>query len=75
MKNDPTFCPFCGNKKLEITPKNQFYELQGMYGDAAIQIRCWECNTEMWEHSRTEKDYDKRVKLLVKKWNRRITNE
>jgi hypothetical protein len=74
MNNKLKPCPFCGNKKFEITPKLHFYELQGIYGDAAIEVRCWNCSTEMWEHSRTEKNYDKRVAMLAEKWNRRATD-
>lgn len=66
-------CPFCGNTKFEITPESHFYELQGIYGDAAIEIRCRKCTMELWEHTRTETDYSKRLDLLVEKWNRRAT--
>jgi hypothetical protein len=75
MENKPKPCPFCGNTKLAVTPKNQFYEVQGEYGDAAISIRCWECSVDMYEHSRTERTYEKRVELLIDKWNRRVDYE
>lgn len=65
-------CPFCGNTKLEVTTKNQFYEVQGEYGVAAICVRCWTCSADMYDHTRTEKDYYKRVQMLVDKWNRRL---
>lgn len=65
-------CPFCGNTTLEVTPKNQFYELQGEYGSACIAIRCWTCSVDMYDHTRTETDYYKRVQILAKKWNRRV---
>lgn len=68
-------CPFCGGEKMNITKRNDFYELQGMYGSVAMKIRCCTCDVEMWEHSRSEHDYRKRVGQAVAKWNRRAENE
>lgn len=64
-------CPFCGNKKFDVTREKIFYELQGETGSASVRLTCWDCQTDMWEHTWAEKDYYKRVELLVKKWNRR----
>ena len=68
-------CPFCGNKKLDVTTQSRFYELQGQYGTAAVCVRCWECSTDMYDHTSNEKNYEKRIALLTKKWNRRASDE
>lgn len=60
---------------MSITKRSDFYELQGKYGGAAIKISCCNCDADMWELSRFEHDYKKRVKQAVEKWNRRADNE
>lgn len=68
-------CPFCGNEELELLTEKDFYAVQGRTGSAAVRLRCWSCSTEMWEHSREEHNYDKRVQMLAAKWNRRAGDD
>ena len=67
-------CPCCGNTKLDIFGESDFYFLQGEHGKSCISIRCWKCHLEMYEHTFSEKDYNKRREMLLTKWNRR-TND
>lgn len=68
-------CPCCGNTNLDITGESDFYFLQGENGKACLRIGCWECYLEMFDHTYSEKDYNKRLEILLMKWNRRIANE
>lgn len=69
-------CPFCGEtKSLQVDSRKTFYELQGENGEAALCMSCEKCALDMWEHSFRVHNYEKRLELLAKKWNRRIDNE
>ena len=67
-------CPFCGGTELVIDSRELFEELQSKNGDACISVDCKTpgCYAHMFEHTHDEHDYDKRVELLVEKWNRRV---
>lgn len=68
-------CPFCGNTITldNITPKSNFYEMQGEHGTACIGLRCGKpCHTEMYEHTHDVHNYWIRVKMLITKWNNRV---
>lgn len=67
-------CPFCGGTKLEIDSREFFELLQTESDYTCISIECKTqgCYAQMFEHTREERDYDKRVELLVEKWNRRV---
>jgi hypothetical protein len=56
-----------------IDPRNIFKKLQRKKGAACISLDCMTpgCNAHLYEHTNSEHDYDKRVELLVEKWNRR----
>ena len=65
-------CPFCGRSdKVVVLEKSSFYELQGENDTAAMSVRCTRCDAEMWEHTRSVKNYEKRVNIARKKWNKR----
>lgn len=65
-------CPFCGRAdKVVVLGKQWFYELQGENDTAAMVVKCERCNAEIWEHTTSEKNYEKRVELVRKKWNKR----
>lgn len=68
-------CPFCGGTALNITAESDFKLLQGRNGKTCIAIRCWNCNVDMFDHTYSEKNYDKRLEMLLAKWNRRVGNE
>lgn len=67
-------CPFCGGTNLDISAESDFYHLQKKHGNACIDIRCWNCHVDMFEHTYSEKDYNKRREMLLTKWNRRNDN-
>lgn len=65
-------CPFCG-WEVYITQKRAYKAAFGNCG-GCVKIRCKHCETEMWEHSKNEENYETIVKRLAEKWNRRISN-
>lgn len=67
-------CPFCGRvDEVVVMEKSFFYELQGEYDTACISVKCERCNVELHDHSRSIKNYEKRVDILRRKWNKRAT--
>lgn len=68
-------CPCCGNTNLDIFGESDFNLLQRKHGKSCIAIRCWECHLEMFDHTYSEMDYNKRLEMLLTKWNRRVENE
>lgn len=68
-------CPCCGNTNLDILEESSFRYLQEKHGKTCISIRCWNCYLEMFDHTYSEKDYNKRLEMILTKWNRRPSNE
>lgn len=69
-------CPFCGRTDLDVSTESDFNLLQRRNGGTAcIAVRCWHCYADMFEHTYSEKDYNKRLEMLLTKWNRRAGNE
>ena len=65
-------CPFCGRTdKVDVMDEHLFYELQGKYGTAAVMTECKRCNVNMYEHTSSVKNYEKRLELMRRKWNKR----
>lgn len=61
-------CPLCGKtENLMIAEKEHFY-------DSAIHIECAKCNLDLWDFTFSTTNYDKRIDILRKKWNRRRRN-
>lgn len=74
MKDNNGFmaCPFCGRTdKVVVMDKQFFYALQGEHDTAAMTVKCERCAVEMWEHTWRTKNYEKRVDILRRKWNKR----
>lgn len=67
-------CPFCGGADFKVFDKDLFDSLQKGRMKVSVYVRCNVCEVEMWEHTWTENDYRKRVRLLAEKWNRRDGN-
>lgn len=67
-------CPFCGGTNLVIDSREMFEEMQAENGCACICVDCKTpgCDANMFEHTHSVTDYDRRVELLVEKWNRRV---
>lgn len=67
-------CPFCGKTRLWISDEADFNYLQSKHGKACIALVCEtpNCHVEMFEHTYSVKDYNKRLEMLVSKWNRRF---
>lgn len=65
-------CPFCGRiDKVSVLAKQTFYELHGEHGTAAMVVECLRCSVSVWEHTSSERNYEKRVDILRRKWNKR----
>ena len=65
-------CPFCGRAdEVAVQEKGFFYELQGEYDTAALAVKCERCKVTMYDFTLSEKEYEKRVALLRRKWNKR----
>ena len=68
---EPMYCPFCGKNNFEIEDEETYYKLVGQNGNACLNIRCKNCEIDMWEHTYSVKDYWERRNMLVEKWNTR----
>lgn len=69
-------CPFCGKRDcIEWTDEATYYELLGRNGSASIRLSCNRCKVDIWEHSNNDKNYDKKLVRLFKKWNNRTACE
>lgn len=65
-------CPFCGQSdKVSVLGKQSFYDLQGEHGTAAMLVQCYRCNVMVWEDTSSEQNYERRVDILRRKWNKR----
>lgn len=71
---EPKPCPFCGKTKITFTSESGYYELLGKNGMACIAIRCEKCHVDMYEHTDSIRNYEKKLEKLIKKWNRRVHN-
>lgn len=65
-------CPFCGLADLKFFDKDLFDSLQKGRMKVSLYVRCNVCEAEMWEHTWAEDNYEKRMRLLAEKWNRRV---
>ena len=68
-------CPFCGGEVTFGTSRTSYYAILGEHGSSCVNVRCNKCSLDMYDHSRHVKDYDERIALLAKKWNRRVTDD
>jgi len=69
-------CPFCGRSdKVVVMTDKFFYELQGEYDAATLTVRCERCRAELNDHSWKERNYNRRVAILRRKWNKRVAIE
>lgn len=71
-------CPFCGETdELEVTPHYRFVTNGGSNKDvgACVSVTCNRCNVEMYDFTREETDYGKRLWILLDKWNAREVSE
>jgi len=65
-------CPFCGRTdEVVVKDKQFFYRLQGEYDTANMKVECERCKVEMMEYTWSEKNYERRVNLVRRKWNER----
>ena len=65
-------CPFCGRTdKVVVMDKRFFYGLQGEYDTACITVKCERCMVELHDHTWSEKNYERRVDILRREWNKR----
>lgn len=66
-------CPFCGGKDLRLTPQEDFEKAQSESNEnrACISISCHQCFLDLFEHTFDVHDYDKRLEMLLVKWNNR----
>lgn len=63
-------CPLCrSTARLEITPREIYYEMLGEYGTACILIECKKCHLNLYNHETRVREYETKVDHLVKKWN------
>lgn len=65
-------CPFCGGTDLDVSTESDFNHLQRIRGKTCIAIRCWNCYVDMFDHTYSETDYNKRLEIILTKWNRRV---
>ena len=60
-------CPFCGRAdRVVVMDEDLFYKFK-----CAVTVRCKRCDVEMVDNTWTEKNYEKRVDILRRKWNKR----
>ena len=65
-------CPFCGRAdELDVMTEDCFYRLQGEYDTACISVKCERCDVDLIDHSSSIKNYEKRLDILRRKWNKR----
>ena len=68
-------CPFCGGMKFNFSDKSSYYELLGEHGSACILMTCEKSKLDMYEHTNSIRNYDKKLEKLINKWNRRANDE
>lgn len=68
-------CPFCGGMKFRFSDKSKYYELLVEHGIACISMSCEKCKLDMYEHTDSIRNYDKKLEKLIKKWNSRANDE
>lgn len=68
-------CPLCGETDmLRVTPYVQFHSLFDENGAATIVISCERCHLDVYEHDYSGRNYNKKIRILLEKWNRRCSN-
>jgi len=70
-------CPFCGNAdNLYIDSESLFNTVKEKHEESALSI-CCRCGVQMWAYPRETKEntYSDTMKVLNKKWNRRINKK
>ena len=64
-------CPFCGNKDLTVTSKNQYDEICAEHGSAMVNIECKKCYMEKKLYDIPDNNYWLGIGMLIGEWNRR----
>ena len=65
-------CPFCGSTdSFNLTPRKKFEESLNECGIASMMLSCRACEATMFDTSICESDYNKRLQIILSKWNSR----
>lgn len=64
-------CPFCGKDDLHVDNRRFFEESEAKRNGALISCECFDCGVILYDRTYHITDYDERMEILRKKWNKR----